>query len=121
MTFLIMQTFSSDDTPYLATGDKAFLILYTLSLHCTTFSSYCRRARLGTAHFSSATADVTFLILWTFSSQHTPRPPTADVTFLILYTLSPRIAQPSPRSVVATFLVLHTFSPSSAGMTFLIL
>ena len=89
----------------------------TLSLCTVQPSPHTADATVLVLH----TADVTFLILQTFSSQHTPCPPTEDVTFLILYTLSLCIAQPSPRSVDATFLVLHTFTPSTAGVTFLIL
>ena len=37
--------------------------------------------------FSTRTTDMTFLILQTFCSHHTPSPPITDVALLILYTL----------------------------------
>ena len=68
VTFLILQTFFSNHTPYLPTANEA-LILYIL--HCTTFSLYCRCNSPGAAYFSRHTADVTFLILQTLYSNQT--------------------------------------------------
>ena len=82
VTFLILQTFFSNLSSYCKWGS---LILYTL--HCTTFSLYCRCNPPGAAYFSHHTANVTFLILQTLYSNQTPSPPAADVVILILYIL----------------------------------
>ena len=46
-----MQTFSLHHTPCFPTADVILLILYTGSLHCTTFSLFCRCDPSGSAHF----------------------------------------------------------------------
>ena len=60
-------------------------MLYTLSSHCTTLCLYCRCDNPGAAFFSPRTADVTFLILQTFSSHHRPYP----ITFTSYYRCNP--------------------------------
>ena len=79
----------SDTAGFLLTPDTmsfyyrcSLLILYTFSSYCRISRSYCRCDPPGTEHF------LTFLIMQTFSSHHTPCPPTADVTLLILYIFS---------------------------------
>ena len=82
VTFLILQTFFSNLSSYCKWGS---LILYTL--HCTTFSLYCRCNPPGAAYFSSHIADVTFLTLQTLYSNQTLSPPAAKVVILILYII----------------------------------
>ena len=68
VTFPILQTFCSHHALSSPIADVALLMLHILSSHCTTFWLYCRCNPPGTAHFSPCTADVTFLILQTFSA-----------------------------------------------------
>ena len=71
-------------------------------------------------NFSTSTPDVTFPILWTFSSHKTPCLFTTDVPFLYC-TLPPHTAQTSPCTADATLLVLHNYSLHTADVTFLIM
>ena len=173
---LILQTFSSHQTPSPLAADVAVLIMHTLltlhnfllvlqvwpsmystllSLYCKcdipdnadflltprTLSSYCKCSPSHPIHslltlqnlllvlqiwhtryctLSLCTVDVTFLILQTFFSYHTPCLPTAGMTFWYC-KLSPCILQSSPHTADATCLVLHTFSTCTADVTLLIL
>ena len=49
--FLILQTFSNNNTPCFPAANVALLIQYTFSSHCTTLTSYYRCHPPGTAHF----------------------------------------------------------------------
>ena len=95
VTLLILQIFSSNCTPCLPTENVAFWCL-SLSPHIAQLYPHTSQPSPHTADvtilvlhtFSSCTADVTFLILPTFSSSQTPSLPTTYVAVLTLYTLS---------------------------------
>ena len=95
VTLLILQIFSSNCTPCLPTENVAFWCL-PLSPHIAQLYPHTSQPSPHTADvtilvlhtFSSCTADVTFLILPTFSSSQTPSLPTTYVAVLTLYTLS---------------------------------
>ena len=87
VTFLILQTFSSHHTHCPPNADLALLMLYTFSSHCTAFCLHMRLSHIPHT-FSHCTADVTILLMQTFSSHHTLSAPTAAIVFLIVYTLS---------------------------------
>ena len=103
VTLLILQIFSSNCTPCFPTENVAFWCL-SLSPHIAQLYPHTSQPSPHTAeatilvlhNFSSCTADVTFLILPTFSSNQTPSPPTAYVAVLILYTLSSHCTKFSP-------------------------
>ena len=95
VTLLILQIFSSNCKPCLPTENVAFWCL-SLSPHIPQLYPHTSQPSPHTADvtilvlhtFSSCTADVTFLILPTFSSSQTPSLPTAYVVVLTWYTLS---------------------------------
>ena len=68
---------------------RSLLLLYTFLPHAAKSSSRTADSTLLVLNtFSIGATGVTFLIMKTFSSHHTPCRPAADVTLLILYTLS---------------------------------
>ena len=73
--------------PCLSTTDVSFLRC-TLSSCCKISPRTADATLLVLNTFSIGTTGITFLIMKTFSSHHTPSPPITDVTPLILYTLS---------------------------------
>ena len=103
VTLLILQIFSSNFIPCLPTENVAFWCL-SLSPHIAQFYPHTSQPSPHTADvtilvlhtFSSCTADVTFLILLAFSSNQTPSPPTAYVAVLTLYTFSSHCRKFSP-------------------------
>ena len=115
---MILQTFSSHHAACFSTAHVTRLILSSLHSHSTmflcsllmlyTFPHAAKSPRTADATllvlntFFIGTTGVTFLIMKTFSSHHTPCCPTADATLLVLHTFS-------TRTVDVTFLILQTF------------
>ena len=99
VTFLLLQTFSSQHAPCLSTTDVPFFLSLSFYYRCSSLMLYTflmlqKPPRTADATFlvlntlSIGTTSVAFLIMKTFSSHHTSCRPAAAVTQLILYTLS---------------------------------
>ena len=116
VTFLILQTFFSNHTPCLPTANEA-LILYTL--HCTTFSLYCR--------CNSPGMHTSLVILQMLYSNQTPsysRCGHSDIVHLLSHCTKSfsycRCDPPGIAHFLYSYCRCHTFCTPTADVTFLI-
>ena len=88
VTFLILQTLYSNQTPSPPAADVVILILYILLSHCIKFFSYCRCDPRGVAHFLYSYCRCDFFDSADFLlTQHTPSF-YYTCTLVIIYTFS---------------------------------